>query len=100
MAKQRMAGDRPVVGAPTSQGAGITTGSAALPSDLQASYLNLAVPGSPLGQMGLLSSNHLRNAQIVQDGIVSDEQRMMSAMMPFYGQLPMGQYPPQKRQGK
>jgi hypothetical protein len=50
--------------------------------------------------MGLLSSNHLRNAQIVQDGIVSDEQRMMSAMMPFYGQLPMGQYPPQKRQGK
>ena len=100
MAKQRMAGDRPVIGSPTSQGAGITSGSAAMPPDLQQSYLNLAVPGSPLGQMGLLSSNNLRNAQIVQDSFLVNEQNMMTGMMPYYGQLPMGQYPPQKRQGK
>lgn len=91
-----MAGDRPVIGAPTTQGAGITTGSAALPPDLQASYLNLAVPGSPLGQMGLLSSNNLRNAQIVQDGITADQQRMMTGMTPPYGQLPVGLYPRKK----
>jgi hypothetical protein len=100
MAKQRMAGDRPVIGSPTSQGADITTGSTAMPPDLQQNYLNLAVPGSPLGQMGLLSSNNLRNAQIVQDSFLVNEQNMMTGMMPPYGQLPMGQYPPQNRQGK
>jgi hypothetical protein len=47
-----------------------------MPQDLQAGYLNLAIPGSPLGQMGMLAGNNLRHAQIVQDQMMSIPHQM------------------------
>ena len=40
-----------------------------MPQDLSAGYLNLAVPGSPLGEMGLLAGINLRNSQVTQNAI-------------------------------
>ena len=46
-------------------------GGIAMPQDLQAGYLNLAILGSPLGQMGVSVPRDLRNSQITQDAIQS-----------------------------
>lgn len=46
-----------------------------MPQDLSAGYLNLAVPGSPLGGMGLLAGNNLRRSQITQDAMLASQQR-------------------------
>ena len=75
--RQRMAGDRPIIGG------------SVMPSDLQAGYLNLAVPGSPLGGMGLLSGNQLRNSQNMQDMIVAQQHRMKDSMVIPRGSLPL-----------
>jgi hypothetical protein len=61
---QRMAGDQPIIGSPK------------MPQDLQAGYLNLAIPGSPLGQMGMLAGNNLRHAQTVQDQMMGIPHQM------------------------
>ena len=37
-----------------------------MPSDLQQSYLNLAVPGSPLGQMNYMQTPNIKEAQMRQ----------------------------------
>jgi hypothetical protein len=37
-----------------------------MPSDLQQSYLNLAVPGSPLGQMNFMQTPNIKEAQMRQ----------------------------------
>ena len=85
--KQRMAGDR------VSFGAGYITGAGGgrrqpervqlgdphgqgqmMPQDLAGGYLNLAIPGSPLGTMGLLAVNNLRNAQMTQGAIKAENQ--------------------------
>ncbi|MBW2470775.1 MAG: hypothetical protein JRE18_01725 [Deltaproteobacteria bacterium] len=44
-------------------------GGVAMPQDLQAGYLNLAIPGSPLGEAGVLAAHDLRNAQMTQAAI-------------------------------
>lgn len=75
--RQRMAGDRPLVGGNV------------MPADLQAGYLNLAVPGSPLGGMGLLSGNHLRQGQNMQDMLVAQQHRMKDSMVISRGNLPL-----------
>lgn len=75
--RQRMAGDRPIIGGNV------------MPSDLQAGYLNLAVPGSPLGGMGLLSGNQLRQSQNMQDMIVAQQHRMKDSMVIPRGSLPL-----------
>jgi hypothetical protein len=62
-----------------------------LADDLQAGYLHLNQPGSPLGPMGMLAANSTRRAQIVQDAIMANEQQMMSGMMIPRGNLPMTQ---------
>ena len=62
-----------------------------LADDLQAGYLHLNQPGSPLGPMGMLATNSARRAQIVQDAIMANEQQMMSGMMIPRGNLPMTQ---------
>lgn len=64
---------------------------APLADDLQAGYLHLNLPGSPLGPMGMLASNSARRAQVVQDAMVANEQRMMTGMMIPRGNLPMTQ---------
>lgn len=48
-------------------------GGIAMPQDLQAGYLNLAILGSPLGQMGVSVPNDLRNSQITQDAILASQ---------------------------
>jgi len=82
--RQRMAGDVPVVGGNI------------MPSDLQAGYMNLAVPGSPLGGMGLLASNNLRSSQNMQDMIVAQQHRMKDAMVIPRGQLPLTYMQPEQ----
>jgi hypothetical protein len=62
-----------------------------LPDNLQTGYLHLNLPGSPLGPMGMLSNNASRRAQIVQESMMANEQRMMSGMMIPRGNLPMTQ---------
>lgn len=102
----RMAGDR------VSFGAGAITGpadarrapeqvqigqamdqGALMPQDLGAGYLNLSIPGSPLGEMGLLSANNLRRSQIIQDAVVANQHRQKDAMTIPRGQLPLGALP-------
>jgi hypothetical protein len=65
-----------------------------MPQDLDASYLKLNLPGSPLPHNGLLTPQYLRNAEMVQDQIMMNEQMMASQFMPPVGQLPMGIQPP------
>lgn len=73
-----------------------------MPSDLDASYLKLNLPGSPLPRNGLLTSQFVDSAQYTQDAIVANEQRMYNQFMPMTGQLPMGMMPPapQKKGGR
>jgi hypothetical protein len=71
----------------------VTGQGAPLADDLQAGYLQLNQPGSPLGPMAMLAANSARRAQIVQDQILANEQRMMTGMMIPRGNLPMTQAP-------
>lgn len=65
-----------------------------LPRDLDASYLKLNLPGSPLPRNGLLTPQFLNSAEYTQDAIIANEQRMMMQAMPMRGQLPFGIQPP------
>jgi len=69
--------------------------SAAMPSDLDASYLKLNLPGSPLPSNGLLATQNVRGAQQTQDMIRSEEQMFLAQYLPAAGlsQLPVGQPP-------
>jgi len=62
-----------------------------MPDNLQAGYLHLNMPGSPLGSMGLLSNNATRRAEIVQDAILSNQQQYMMGAMAPHGPLPITQ---------
>lgn len=68
-----------------------------MPADLDASYLKLNLPGSPLPRNGLLTSQFVDAAQYAQDQIVANEQQMMMQSMLFPGQLPVGIQPPMPR---
>lgn len=68
-----------------------------MPADLDAAYLKLNLPGSPLPRNGLLANQFIDSAQYAQDQIVSNEQQMLMQMMPFTGQLPVGIQPPMPR---
>jgi len=65
-----------------------------MPQDLDASYMKLNLPGSPLPRNGLLAPQFSRNAEIIQNQIQANEQMMMTQFMPPTGQLPMGIQPP------
>ena len=67
--------------------------SAAMPSDLDASYLKLNLSGSPLPTNGLLATQNVRGAQQTQDMIRSEEQMFLAQYLPAAGlsQLPVGQ---------
>lgn len=65
-----------------------------MPQDLDASYLKLNLPGSPLPRNGLLAPQFVRSAEMVQDQIMMNAQMMASQYMPPVGQLPMGIQPP------
>ena len=65
-----------------------------MPQDLDASYLKLNLPGSPLPHNGLLAPQYIRAAELTQDQALTSEQMMMTQFMPPVGQLPMGIQPP------
>lgn len=65
-----------------------------MPQDLDAAYLKLNLPGSPLPRNGLLTPQFLRNAELIQDQIMTNGQMVASQYMPPVGQLPMGIQPP------
>ena len=76
--------------------------SAAMPSDLDASYLKLNLPGSPLPVNGLLAPRNMVTAEQTQDMILSQEQMFLAQFLPAAGlmQLPVGQPPLESKKGK
>ena len=76
--------------------------SVAMPSDLDASYLKLNLPGSPLPTNGLLAPQNIIGAQQTQDMIMSQEQMFLAQYLPAAGlsQLPVGQPPLESGKGK
>ena len=76
--------------------------SAAMPSDLDASYLKLNLPGSPLPANGLLAPRNIVAAEQTQDMILSQEQMFLAQFLPAAGltQLPVGQPPLESKKGK
>ena len=75
---------------------------AKMPSDLDASYLKLNLPGSPLPANGLLTPQNLRAAERNQDMIGVNEQMFLAQYLPAAGlsQLPVGQPPLESKKGK
>jgi len=75
---------------------------AAMPSDLDASYLKLNLPGSPLPANGLLAPRNIVAAEQTQDMILSQEQMFLAKYLPAAGlsQLPVGQPPLELGKGK
>ena len=73
-----------------------------MPSDLDASYLKLNLPGSPLPANGLLVPQNLRAAERNQDMIGVSEQMFLAKYLPAAGlsQLPVGQPPLESKKGK
>ena len=76
--------------------------SAAMPSDLDASYLKLNLPGSPLPVNGLLAPQNMGAAEQTQKMIMSQEQMFLAQYLPAAGlsQLPVGQPPLESEKGK
>jgi len=76
--------------------------SAAMPSDLDASYLKLNLPGSPLPVNGLLAPQNMDAAEQTQKMIMSQEQMFLAQYLPAAGlsQLPVGQPPLESEKGK
>ena len=75
---------------------------AKMPSDLDASYLKLNLPGSPLPANGLLAPQNMVAAERNQNFIRSEEQMFLAQYMPAAGlmQLPVGQPPLESEKGK
>jgi len=76
--------------------------SAAMPPDLDASYLKLNLPGSPLPVNGLLAPQNMNAAEATQKMIMSEEQMFLAQYLPAAGlsQLPVGQPPLESKKGK
>ena len=76
--------------------------SAAMPSDLDASYLKLNLPGSPLPANGLLAPQNVNAAEATQKMIMSEEQMFLAQYLPAAGlsQLPVGQPPLESGKGE
>jgi len=72
---------------------------AAMPSDLDASYLKLNLPGSPLPANALLSPQNQMAAEFTQNQIAVNEQLYLRNAMNPVGlmKLPVGNLPPQKK---
>ena len=76
--------------------------SAAMPQDLDASYLKLNLPGSPLPVNGLLAPQNIDAAEATQKMIMSEEQMFLAQYLPAAGlsQLPVGRPPLESEKGK
>ena len=75
--------------------------SAAMPSDLDASYLKLNLPGSPLPANGLFAPRNIVAAEQTQDMRLSQEQMFLAQYLPAAGlsRLPVGQPPLESGKG-
>ena len=75
--------------------------SAAMPPDLDASYLKLNLPGSPLPSNGLLAPRNIVAAEQTQDMLLSQEQMFLAQYLPAAGlsRLPVGQPPLESGKG-
>ena len=75
---------------------------AKMPSDLDASYLKLNLPGAPLPANGLLAPQNMVAAERNQIFIRSEEQMFLARFIPAAGlmQLPVGQPPLESKNGK
>ena len=75
---------------------------AKMPYDLDASYLKLNLPGSPLPANGLLAPRNVRAAEQTQDAIMGSAQQFLAQYLPAAGlmQLPVGQPPLESKKGK
>jgi hypothetical protein len=91
----RMMNGGPVVGDPNAP-------QPRMPQDLDAAYLKLNLPGSPLPRNGLLAPQFQKAAENIQNQLINQEQYAMMSMMPLTGQLPMLIQPPmpQKKGGR
>jgi len=76
--------------------------SSAMPPDLDASYVKLNLPGSPLPINGLLAPRNIVAAEQTQDMILSQEQMFLAQYLPLAGlsKLPVGQPPLELKKGK
>ena len=76
--------------------------SSAMPADLDASYVKLNLPGSPLPVNGLLAPRNMINAELRQDMMLSQEQMFLANFLPIAGlsKLPVGQPPLESKKGK
>lgn len=86
-AAQQMGGAGPVIGSPAHHLDPSLNNAAPMPANLDASYLHLNQPGSPLPMYGLMAAHNTKAAQLTQDNIVAMDQRMLTGMMPPTGQL-------------
>jgi hypothetical protein len=66
----------------------------AMPANLDAAYLKLNLPGSPLPHQALLAPQYIENAEILQKQLMANRQLLLAQVMPPTGQLPMGIQPP------
>ncbi len=75
--------------------------SAAMPPDLDSSYLKLNLPGSPLPSNGLLAPRNIVAAEQTQDMLLSQEQMFLAQYLPAAGlsRLPVGQPPLESGKG-
>lgn len=78
----RMAGAAPVVGKANAP-------QPPMPQDLDAAYLKLNLPGSPLPRNGLLAPQFARSAEIIQNQIMANEQYNLTKGMPISAQFPL-----------
>ena len=76
--------------------------SAAMPPDLDASYVKLNLPGSPLPSNALFTPRNMIAAEQTQDMILSQEQMFLAQFLPAAGlmKLPVGQPPLESKKGK
>lgn len=88
MAQRTMSPD-PVLGAPHGIMNPKLQSAPTMPDNLQAGYVHLNVPGSPLPMYGMMTPHAAKAAQITQDNIRAMDQRMLAGGMPITGQLPM-----------
>tara|TARA_Y100000361_G_scaffold39565_1_gene33859 strand:- start:169 stop:597 length:429 start_codon:yes stop_codon:yes gene_type:complete len=76
--------------------------SSAMPPDLDASYVKLNLPGSPLPVNGLFAPRNMIAAEQTQDLLLSQEQMFLAQYLPLAGlsKLPVGQPPLELKKGK
>ena len=76
--------------------------SSAMPPDLDASYVKLNLPGSPLPVNGLLAPRNMIAAEQTQDMLLSQEQMFLAQYLPAAGlsKLPLSLPPLESERGK